>query len=128
MVDKVMEGLISEDNIEETLKDFEKVFDVRIELDTNRVSVLLPLLSDEELDSDIVSQSHLLSLSKLNQVVASQYGLSYKDFLSVLYSISEASDNQVNLDKANEYMKKKRQEFLDALDNDNLDFKNIIKK
>ena len=128
MVDKVMEGLISEDDVEETLKNFEKVFDVRIELDTNRVSVLLPLLSDEELDSNIVSQSHLLSLSKLNHVIASQYGLSYKDFLSVLYSISEASDNQVDLDKANEYMGKKRQEFLDSLDNDSLDFKNIIKK
>lgn len=128
MTDKVIEGLINEDDIEETLKDFEKVFDVRIELDTNKVSVLLPLLSDEELDSDIVSQSHLLALSKLNQVIAFQYGLSYKDFLSILYSISEASDNQVDLDKANEYMKKKRQEFLDALDNNDLDFKNIIKK
>lgn len=128
MVDKVMEGLISEDDIEETLKDFEKVFDVRIELDTNKVSVLLPLLSDEKLDSDIVSQSHILALSKLSQVIASQYGLSYKDFLSVLYSTAEASNNQVDLDKAKEYMGKKRQEFLNALDNDNLDFKNIIKK
>ncbi len=128
MIDKVAEGLINEDDVEETLKNFEKVFDVRIELDTNRVSVLLPLLSDEELDSDIVSQSHLLALSKLNQVIASQYGLGYKDFLSILYSISQASDNQVDLDKANEFMRKKRQEFLDALDNNNLDFKNIIKK